>query len=1036
MSKIKLIKSDRITISHNAFIEKFDIDKVDTEYFDFNSENKYRNNLNDLLSVSKNEAFIIDRINELDVLRSNELDWNFEKEVIDKIVNNNGEYMFLQSEINPYSYNTKNEEKFNVSLESALEFPNFIDEKITKTLKNTITDVANRKGLKIANRLRNILVKYYDRISVSKFDKGVIEGFEYEINLKPDTEPVWSHPYNTSPPEQKVIDETIDVLLKAGIIERYDGAWGAPVIVIKNNDGSLRLCVDYSRRNAVTIHNNYPCPNIHDKLAEFQGKKIFSTFDITKAFHNIKVKESHKERSAFVTKKGTFVWNYMPFGGKNCPATWARASDWVFRNVKGLIKYVDDIALANVDDESHIQSIKQFFETLAEANLKIKLSKCEFFKSKIKYVGHMVSAAGIEPVKSYIKNVLQLGKPKNKPECMSYCGFVGWLNKYCFGLKQALQPISKLNRKNVRYDRGPEQDIAFHMIQQIIDNADILAMPDWNKSFYLWVDACDNGYGAVLMQKDSKDQLVPIEFVSRVWGASESRNWPTSTKELAALMRVCEKWERYLGYRKVYIHGDAKNVEWLMKRIENRGKKTNKMHYHMAYKLKPFEYEVQHIPGVQNIVADYLSRYTNFRAIAIQMMNGMSDGYESRDDSDEALINDARFAGQAVGNPEQIVAGTEKYIDCERIKNENEYQKHLRDSGKVFASYDSSLIKTKTKKVLSGKRGEKKPKLYLLHNSDYKWEKCVIFDENVSESMCAVRTLTDMKLKMVLKDNVSDYKSKYDGQIYLMRNYERGKTLPCKIISDKINFQKQFRNNKHIQNSYLTDLNNKNLFILSKQILDEQQCVNVTNKNVKYMQLYHIDYNTLYPRRRQQQLYGLRRSQRIANQNQSNPNDLSLRNVNKNKQIPNYTNVNALRDMNMEDTPSIENHNHSRNNGNTHNTNRHNIQNRDELLPHLNTTQYHNDAEPNANNTFQTEIDNDIDYGFAYEYELLADHLGNNSDIDFMFDMAELLRSQKNAPFLGIVRRVLNRGTDRDEYWLPPKMKSDLKRNKYFISSD
>ena len=451
----------------------------------------------------------------------------------------------------------------------------------------------------------------------------------------------------------------------------------------------MRLCVDYSRRNAATVHNSYPCPNIHDKLVEFHGKHVFSKFDITKAFHNIRVHEAHKERGAFVTKKGAFVWNFMPFGGKNCPATWARASDWVFRNVPDLIKYIDDIALASVDDDSHVYAIGRFFDTLSEANLKIKLSKCQFFRDKIQYVGHMVSDAGIAPVKQYIKTVLQLGKPKGKPEVMSYCGFVGWLNKYCFGLKEAMQPISKLNKKNAKWVWGPEQDIAFHMVQQIIDNADILAMPDWNKSFYLWVDASDVAYGAVLMQKDGKGQMRPIEFVSRVWSPSESRNWPTSTKELAAMMKVCEKWERYLGYRTVYIHGDAKNVEWLMKRIENRGKKTNKMHYHMAYKLHPFQYEVTHIPGVQNIVADYLSRYNRFMTVAIQLMNdnrmhsNVNDGFDSGSDDENKNAN----AEHVQIESEQIVAGNG--FDTNQIRLRNDYQRNLKDSNsRVFASYD------------------------------------------------------------------------------------------------------------------------------------------------------------------------------------------------------------------------------------------------------------------------------------------------------------------------------------------------------------
>ena len=196
-----------------------------------------------------------------------------------------------------------------------------IDREIIKQIKTIITDVNERKGIKIALELKQIFLKYYDRISTGKFDICCIEGIEYEIPIKEGAQPMHSNPYHTSPPEQKIIDETVETLLKHGIIIPYNGPWGTPVIVVKNNDGSLRLCVDYSRRNKITIDNSYPCPNIDDKLPEFRGKRVYSKCDITKAFYNIKVKEFDKPKTAFVTKKGAYVWNVMPFGGKNCPAT-------------------------------------------------------------------------------------------------------------------------------------------------------------------------------------------------------------------------------------------------------------------------------------------------------------------------------------------------------------------------------------------------------------------------------------------------------------------------------------------------------------------------------------------------------------------------------------------------------------------------------------------------------------------------------------------------------------------------------------------
>ena len=121
------------------------------------------------------------------------------------------------------------------------------------------------------------------------------------------------------------------------------------------------------------------------------------------------------------------------------------------------------------------------------------------------------------------------------------------------------------------------------MVQQIVDQADILRMPDWNKTFYLWTDASEKAYGAVLMQQDENGQFVPIEFMSKLWNQNEE-NWPITTNELAAMIEAIKKWEKYLNYNKFIVHTDAKNIYWLMKKIENREKNGNPMHYRWIIK--------------------------------------------------------------------------------------------------------------------------------------------------------------------------------------------------------------------------------------------------------------------------------------------------------------------------------------------------------------------------------------------------------------------------------------------------------------------
>ena len=492
-----------------------------------------------------------------------------------------------------------------------------VKDNVLQEIRVIVLDVALRRSYEIANGLKSILMKYYDRLSSSKFDIGRIEGFYYRIPLKPGAQPVSCRPYPCSPLESDEMDQITAELEEEDFIEEYSGPWGSPALITWNADGSSRMCVDYSLRNKVTEDLAYPCPDINTTLLEFHDARVFSKFDITKAFYNIPVHPDDKEKTAFVTKNGAFCFKVMPFGGKRCPATWAQASDHIFKNCRDLIKYIDDLAVASRDDASHLIALEEFFERLAASNLKIKLSKCLFFRDEIPFVGHIISKDGISADKKYVNDVVKLKRPEGKPEIGSWVGFVGWLAKYVYGLKEAMEPIGRMKRKSVRFQWEEEQEKSYLHVKHLIDNCDILAMPNWNKDFILYTDSSDKAYGAVLLQEDDEGMMRPIEFMSRTWDEGEEK-WAITAKELAALVLSVEKFDKYLKHRPFIIHTDAKNIEWMFKRIENRQKRSNPMHNRWLLRMKPYNFEAHHIPGVDNVVADWLSRYNNYEELAAE----------------------------------------------------------------------------------------------------------------------------------------------------------------------------------------------------------------------------------------------------------------------------------------------------------------------------------------------------------------------------------------------------------------------------------
>ena len=481
-------------------------------------------------------------------------------------------------------------------------------------IKDILKDLKKRRGMHVALEMKKTLEGYQDRIGKEKFDIGRIEGIQYKIRMKHGVKPYHQQPHNLPPEHEEQIFKTVNSLLKAEMIEPYEGEWGSNVFVVKNGDGSTRMVTNYKWINQHSESDSYPVPSVPDMINRFHGKTVYSTFDIIKAFHNIEVEPESRKYTAFTTKYGTFVWKVMPFGGKNCPSVWARASDIAFQSCLDMIKYVDDIVLASSaataksEDDNHLRAIASFFECLKKYNLKIKLSKCQFFVTKVKFLGHYITPEGRTTNEKYIKRLLTFRHPKDRTELKAYLGAIEWISNHVYGMKKLMLPIKQLLRKNVKYEWLEKHQKAFNSIQNCIQKTEILHHPDFNEPFYLFTDASDKLYSGVLLQKRN-DKYVTVDMFSRMFNDNQSK-WHITTKELHALVQSIEKWRNYLWTNKFVIHTDARNLSHLFRRT-NAKKSNNTMHYQWVVLLNEFDFDVMHIRGIDNKIADYLSRYVN-----------------------------------------------------------------------------------------------------------------------------------------------------------------------------------------------------------------------------------------------------------------------------------------------------------------------------------------------------------------------------------------------------------------------------------------
>ena len=215
---------------------------------------------------------------------------------------------------------------------------------------------------------------------------------EFAIDVVPGATPTSITLYRMAPLELKELKFQLQELLEKGFIRPSVSPWGAPMLFVKKKDGTLRLCVDYRQLNKLTIKNKYLLPRIDDLFDQLKGASIFSKIDLRSRYHQLKIKDADVHKTTFRTRYGHYEFLVMPFGLTNAPVAFMDLMNRVFRPYvdQFVVVFIDDILVYSKDRESHDTHLRVVLETLRKEQLYAKLSNCEFWLTKVSFLGHIV----------------------------------------------------------------------------------------------------------------------------------------------------------------------------------------------------------------------------------------------------------------------------------------------------------------------------------------------------------------------------------------------------------------------------------------------------------------------------------------------------------------------------------------------------------------------------------------------------------------------------------------------------------------------
>ncbi|KAJ9509119.1 hypothetical protein QJQ45_001603 [Haematococcus lacustris] len=271
----------------------------------------------------------------------------------------------------------------------------------------------------------------------------------HTIPLQPGCKPPALPAYRMTQPELAEMKKQITAFLAQGIIEPSSSPYAAPVLFVKKKSGELRMCVDYRQLNKQTLRDQYPLPRIDDLFDKLAGCTVFSSLDLQAGYHQIRIPAEDVPKTAFRTPDGHYQYKVLCFGLTNAPATFQRVMNDSFADVINdcALVYLDDILVMSKTVDEHFVHLRRVLDLLRKHKFFAKLSKCEFMKTALKFLGHIVSDRGVAVDPDKIQSITTWPVPNSLTALQRFLGAANFVRKFVHNFSALAAPLTDLTGK-------------------------------------------------------------------------------------------------------------------------------------------------------------------------------------------------------------------------------------------------------------------------------------------------------------------------------------------------------------------------------------------------------------------------------------------------------------------------------------------------------------------------------------------------------------------------------------------------------------
>ena len=465
----------------------------------------------------------------------------------------------------------------------------------------------------------NVLIEYRAVFGVGDDNLGT---FPHEVEIPTNGESRSAKPHNIPHAHKKIITAEIEKMLKNGVIEPCEDPKGfsSPIVTVKKKDGSIRMCANFKPTLNQVLKNGetFPMESTDGVFAQIPPKmRYFSSMDLFSGYWHCIIAAKDRYKTAFWWNGVCYQYIRLPFGLSISGNIFARQVAAILKNHVSspfCSIYLDDITVHAPNFDDFLKTHRDIFAALLKNGAKLKPSKCEFLRPKVKFLGRILSKDGFAIDPDNYQGIQSIEPPRTKRQLLSLIGRLLWLKMF-IGTKlyenlnltsfsSLMDPIYELNRQDGKFRWTDAAQTALDKIKQRLSEAPFISFADPRLPYSLTTDASKTGCSGVLMQiQDGKYRVVAC--ISKRFSAVEQR-WSTTEREAYGIVWAVEKLSHYLMDSRFTIFTDHRSLTYLDRKEFANAKIQNWQH-----KLSRYSFTLQYLPGQNNHFADWLSRLDN-----------------------------------------------------------------------------------------------------------------------------------------------------------------------------------------------------------------------------------------------------------------------------------------------------------------------------------------------------------------------------------------------------------------------------------------